>query len=191
MTLLEVMMKYWSLRRITADTFPDLSSTLTLFALCPLGEDVRKTGVLHRHLEAVGSVRLEVAENEVIQTHDLLVEGLGAAAEADLEAAGDVVHEVEVREAWGGDLGVGLLELELEDAGDDEADCAENSSKTHSLQRLLEEVALGEQGIDQPVEEGEQDQDQDGVHHLDLVGIDCPQDADVSIHPRRLKKENN
>ena len=75
--------------RITADTFPDLSSTLTLFALCPLGEDVRKTCVLHRHLEAVGSVRLEFAENEVIQTH-----------EADLDAAGDVVHEVHSYQMW-------------------------------------------------------------------------------------------
>ena len=93
--------------RITADTFPDLSSTLTLFALCPLGEDVRKTGVLHHHLEAVGFVRLEVAENEVIQTHDLLVEGLGAAAEADLEAAEDVVHEVGLKHPHSPDLRLG------------------------------------------------------------------------------------
>ena len=56
---------------------------LNTHTLCPLSEDVRKTCVIHRHLEAVRFVRLEVAENEVIQTHDLLVEGLGAAAEAD------------------------------------------------------------------------------------------------------------
>ena len=80
---------------------------LDTHTLCPLGEDVRKTGVLHHHLEAVGFVRLEVAENEVIQTHDLLVEGLGAAAEADLEAAEDVVHEVGLEHPHSPDLRLG------------------------------------------------------------------------------------
>ena len=106
----------------------------------------------------------------VPQTFYLLPHVLAALVDVDGGQAGDVVHQVKVSGGLAGDDSVGLLQLQLQDTGDNEAGSTEEAANTlyeysnfffrtnritftnHSLEWLLHEITLGSKRVDYLVE---------------------------------------
>jgi len=77
--------------------------------------------------------------------------------ESDRDHAGDAVHHMDVGEVFLGDLGIGWLHLQLQESRSKERAGSDNSTNSHSLQRLLQQIELGKEGVDNFVKNWNED----------------------------------
>ena len=81
-----------------------------------------------------------------------------------------------------------LFNLQLYKGADDKGEGGEQPANGHLLQWAVKESHFGHQRVDGVLEDGNHQNDQQWVDHLNLVRLNSEGAAHLAVHPRRLKR---
>lgn len=78
------------------------------------------------------------------------------------------------------------LDIQLDDSRYDEGQTSQDSTRGHLSQRRVEEQEFLDDGINRPLEDRDEDDDEQRIDHLELVGLDEVAEH-LAVHSRRLE----